>query len=320
MTADLDPELATALAALPRSANGSLLDLTDIPALRKNLAAAAAQLPAPEPDPRAAVTTHVVTRPDGTKLDVVLFRPRDAPEPAPALAWFHAGGQVIGSAHEDAEYHAGLALALNCVVAAVDYRLAPETSAPGAAEDGYLAYTSLLEHAGELGIDPARIGIAGASGGGAPAAATALMIRDRGGVAPCLLALSYPMLDDRNDTPSSHQIIDLGVWDRRENLLAWSAVLGERAGTDDVDAYSAPGRAMVLHDLPETFVAAAQYDVFRDENIAFASRLLAAGVPVELHVYPHAFHAWDRFAPQAGLTKTFERTWHAFLTRHLHGG
>ncbi|WP_306207084.1 alpha/beta hydrolase fold domain-containing protein [Actinoplanes sp. RD1] len=314
----LDPELATPLAAMPKGPNGAVMDLTDIPALRAAIATTAAGFPAPVPDPRVTVTTHVAHRDDGTTLDIVLFRPDDAPLPAPALAWFHAGGQILGSAHDDAEYHAALALALNCVVAAVDYRLAPDTPAPGAAEDGYLAYTTLVKDAAALGIDAARIGLAGASGGGAPAAATALMIRDRGAAKPCLLALNYPMLDDRNETPSSRQVVDLGIWDRRENLLAWAAVLGDRAGTSDVDAYSAPARATDLHDLPETFIAAAQYDVFRDEDIAFAAGLMAAGVPVELHVYPHAFHAWDRFAPTSRLTTVFEQTWHGFVIRHLH--
>ncbi len=318
MPADLDPELAASLAALPRLPDGSMLDLSDIPALRTLMRAAAAAGPAPVPDPRVTVKTHVVVRPDGTTLDIVLFRPDGLPEPAPVLLWFHAGGQVLGSAHEDGPYHADLALKLNCVVAVVDYRLAPETRAPGAAEDGHLAYTSLLNDAGGLGIDPSRIGLAGASGGGAPAAATALMIRDRGTAAPCLLALSYPMLDDRNDTPSSHQVVDIGIYDRRENLLAWAAVLGDRVNTRQVDTYSAPGRATDLQGMPETFVAAAQYDVFRDEDIAFASRLMAAGVPVELHVYSHAFHAWDRFAPTSGLTRKFEQTWHDFLVRRLH--
>ncbi len=102
----------------------------------------------------------------------------------------------------------------------VDYRLGPETQAPGAAEDGYLAYTYLLNHAAEHGIDPARTGLAGASRGGAPATATALMIRDRGDRRPRLLSLNYPMLDDRNDTPSSYEIVDLGVYDRQENAYA----------------------------------------------------------------------------------------------------
>ncbi len=319
--ASLDPELAAALAAMPRAANGSLLDLTDIPALRAQLSAVGAQLPVPAPDPRITIRALHAQRPDQSTLDIVLFAPADVDRPLPALVWFHAGGQILGGdpAVDDVEYHRALALSINSVVAVVGYRLAPETPAPGAAEDGYLAYAHLLAHAEEYRIDPDRIGIAGASGGGAVATATALMVRDRGAARPCLLSLSYPMLDDRNETPSSFQVTDIGVWDRRENLLAWTAVLGDRAGRPDVDPYSAPGRATQLHELPETFIAAAQFDVFRDEDVDFASRLMAAGVPVELHVYPHAFHAWDRFAPASRLARSFERTWHDFLSRYLHG-
>ena len=317
---ELDPELATALAAMPRDANGNILDFSDIPALRAQLHAARARLPEPQPNPRVTVETVKAQRPDGSALDIVLFSPAEADGPLPALAWFHAGGQVLGTAHDDPEYCGTLALAINGVVAAVDYRLAPETPAPGGAEDGCLGYTYLVEHAAEHGIDPARIGIGGASGGGAIAAAAALMIRDRSVARPRLLALNYPMLDDRNDTPSSRQVTNAnGIMDRRQNLLAWAAVLGDRFGGPDVDPYSAPGRATDLRDLPETFIAAAQFDVLRDECVDFASRLLAAGVPVELHVYPHAFHAWDRFAVGSRLARSFESTWHDFLTRRLHG-
>lgn len=315
----LDPELAAALAALSKGANGSVMDLTDIPALRAQLTAGMALRPTPEPDPRVVIETVRVPRPDQSTLDIVLFTPAGADRALPALAYFHAGGQVLGSAHDDTTYPCALALSLGSVVAVVDYRLAPETPAPGAAEDGYLAYTHLVARARERGIDPERIGLAGASGGGAVAAATALMIRDRGAARPCLLSLNYPMLDDRNETPSSHQVTDIGIWDRRENLLAWAAVLGDRVGRPDVDPYSAPGRATDLHGLPETFVAAAQFDVFRDENIDFAGRLLAAGVPVDLHVYAHAFHAWDLLAPTSRLARSFEGTWHEFLARRLHG-
>ncbi|SEP48766.1 alpha/beta hydrolase fold domain-containing protein [Amycolatopsis saalfeldensis] len=317
--ASLDPELAAALAAMPKATNGSLMDLTDIPALRARLNAATAQLPAPAPDPRVTVETLRVPRPDQSTLDIVLFTPAGAEDPLPALVYFHAGGQILGSAHDDTTYPSALALAISSVVAVVDYRLAPETPAPGGAEDGYLAYTHLLEHAGEHRINPERVGLAGASGGGAIATATALMVRDRGVARPRLLSLNYPMLDDRNETPSSHQVTDVGVWDRKENLLAWTAVLGDRAGRPDVHPYSAPGRATELDGMPETFIAAAQHDVFRDENIEFASRLLAAGVPVDLHVYAHAFHAWDLFAPASRLARAFERTWHGFLSQRLHG-
>jgi acetyl esterase/lipase len=317
--ASLDPELAAALAAMPKGANGSLMDLTDIPALRAQVEALNARLQSPAPDPRITVETLQVQRSDRSTLDVVLFKPSGADGLLPAVLWFHAGGQVLGTAHGDAEYHGTLALSLSSVIAVVDYRLAPETPAPGTAEDGYLAYTYLVAHAGDHQIDPGRIGIAGASGGGGVAAATALMIRDRGAARPCLLSLSYPMLDDRNETPSSFQVTDIGIWDRRENLLAWAAVLGDRAGQPDVDPYSAPGRATELHAIPETFIAAAQFDVFRDENIDFGNRLMAAGVPVELHVYAHAYHAWDRFAPASHLARSFEHTWHEFLSRRLHG-
>ncbi|MFB8177210.1 alpha/beta hydrolase [Streptomyces sp. NPDC055966] len=321
MDYDIDPGLAAALAALPKGPNGSLIDFSDIPAFRERMRAAGAQFPAPAPDPRVKIETLGIRREDGSLLDVVMFHPGGADQPRPALVYFHAGGQVLGSAHDRAAwaYGATMALRLDVVLAVVDYRLAPETPAPGAAEDGYLAYTYLTEHAAENGIDPARIGLAGASGGGAPATATALMVRDRGDRRPRLLSLNYPMLDDRHETRSSHEIVDLGICDRRESLYAWAAVLGDRMGAPDVHPYSAPGRATDVAGLPDTFIAVAQFDVFRDENIDFAQRLIAAGVPVDLHVYAHACHAWDVFAPQSALTRTFEQTWHDYLRRHLHG-
>ena len=127
------------------------------------------------------------------------------------------------------------------------------------------------------------------------------------------------LLDDRNETPSTYEVTDLGVWDRRENLLAWAVVLGDRVGDPALDPYYAPGRATDLSALPDAFIAAAQFDVFRDENIAFAQRLIAAGVPVELHLYARAFHAWDLFAPEWALGRAFVHTWQDFLRRRLHG-
>ncbi|MFG2580827.1 alpha/beta hydrolase fold domain-containing protein [Streptomyces malaysiensis] len=321
MAYDIDPELAAALAAMPKGPNGAMLDFSDIPAFRARMEAAGAQLPAPAPDPRVKIETLSIPREDGTALDVVMFHPGGIDQPRPSLLYFHAGGQVLGSAHDRTShaYAATMALRLDIVLAVVDYRLAPETRAPGAAEDGYLAFTHLTEHATEHGIAPDRIGLAGASGGGAPATATALMLRDRGDRRPRLLSLNYPMLDDRNETPSSHEIVDLGIYDRRENTYAWAAVLGDRAGAPDVHPYSAPGRATDVTGLPDTFIAVAQYDVFRDENIDFARRLIAAGVPVDLHFYAHACHAWDIFAPNSALAGTFEQTWYDYLRRHLHG-
>ncbi|MYU15415.1 alpha/beta hydrolase fold domain-containing protein, partial [Streptomyces sp. SID8361] len=168
MAYDIDPELAAALAAMPKGPNGAMLDFSDIPALRARMEAAGAQLPAPAPDPRVKIETLGIPREDGTALDVVMFHPGGIDRPRPSLLYFHAGGQVLGSAHDRAShaYAATMALRLDIVLAVVDYRLAPETRAPGAAEDGYLAFTHLTEHATEHGIAPDRIGLAGASGGG----------------------------------------------------------------------------------------------------------------------------------------------------------
>lgn len=127
------------------------------------------------------------------------------------------------------------------------------------------------------------------------------------------------MLDDRLETPSSHETLAEVVFTRRDIRHAWAAVLGDRSGAHDVHPYSAPGRATNLADLPDTFLAVAQFDLLRDEGIDLARRLLAAGVPVDLHLYARAFHAWDRFAATSTLTRSFRQTWHTFLRRHLHG-
>jgi acetyl esterase/lipase len=315
----LDPELAAAFAAMPKAPNGTLLELSDIPGLRAQHRAARAHLPASTLDPRVAIETLRIPRDDRTELEVVLYRPAGAEHTLPALLWFHAGAQVLGDdARADDAYHTALALDLDCVLAVVVYRLAPETPAPGAAEDGYLAYTHLAEHAGEHRIDPQRIGLAGASGGGGPAAATALMVRDRHAPRPCSLSLLYPMLDDRLETPSSFETTAEIVFARTDIRLAWAAVLGDRLSASDVHPYSAPGRATDLTDLPDAFVAVAQFDLLRDEGIDFARRLIAAAVPVDLHLYARAFHAWDRFAATSALARSFEQTWRGFLRRNLH--
>lgn len=312
----VDPELAEVLRAIPRGAGG-IFDLNDIPGTRVAVRAQADVMTAQMPDqPSVPIESFDVRSPDGRILPVRLVKP-DRPGPLPVLLWFHGGGQVLGYAAQDDILNKRLSAAVGCAVAAVDYRLAPETPAPGAAEDGLLAYRWLRDRADDLGLDIELIGIAGASGGGGIAAATALMLRDRDEPAPCLLSLSYPMLDDRNETPSSREITDLGIWDRRTNILAWRAILGEAVGTASVTPYQAAARAVDLSGLPPTFVAVGELDVFRDEDLGFATRLLHAGVPVELHLYPGAYHAWDLFAPDSALAAAFFEAWHGWLRRQF---
>jgi acetyl esterase/lipase len=189
------------------------------------------------------------------------------------------------------------------VVVSVEYRLAPETPHPGPVEDCYAGLVWTAEHAEELGIDPGRIVIAGASAGGGLTAALALMARDRGGPALLGQVLIYPMLDDRNDTPSAIQMAGLGVWDRVSNETGWTALLGSARGGPDVSPYAAPAREKDLSGLPPAFIDVASAETFRDEDVAYASRIWQAGGVAELHVWPGGYHGFDGLAPQATVSQ-----------------
>ena len=180
----------------------------------------------------------------------------------------------------------------------VGYRRAPdEGTGTTLAEDVFAGLTWLLGHAGELGVDPARVAVMGDSGGGAPAAGAAILARDRGiGLARQILV--YPMLDDRNQTPDPERAPHL-TWTYDDNYTAWSAVLGDQLGASDVDPVAAPARLENYKGLAPAYIDVGDLDIFRDEDIAYAQNLARAGVPVELHVHPGVPHGWERFAPDA---------------------
>jgi acetyl esterase/lipase len=129
-----------------------------------------------------------------------------------------------------------------------------------------------------------------------------MLARDRGGPAIRFQMPIYPMIDDRNETPSSHEITDIGLWDRAGNIEAWKWYLGD----GKADQYAAPARAENLAGLPPTFIDVGMVDMFRDEDIAFAQRLMQTGVPTELHVNPGSYHAAEVFAPDCALS---QRIW-----------
>jgi len=147
-------------------------------------------------------------------------------------------------------------------------------------------------------VDPERIAVYGAGAGGGPTLGTVLMARDRGGPALRFMMPIYPMIDDRNETGSSQEIVDIGIWDRDGNIEAWKWYLGGK----EADQYAAPTRAEDVSGLPPAFIDVGTVDLFRDEDIAFAQRLMQAGVPCELHVYPGSYHAAETFAPESALS------------------
>ncbi|MFF4585129.1 alpha/beta hydrolase [Streptomyces sp. NPDC001388] len=252
-------------------------------------------------------------------ISLLICRPASpaSDRPRPVVYHVHGGGMVIGNNRVGVDVALDWARELDMVVVSVEYRLAPEHPHPAPVEDVYAGLLWTAEHAKELGGDPERIVIAGASAGGGLTAALALLLRDRGGPRPIGQLLMCPMLDDRNDTVSAHQMAGLGVWDRTANETGWGALLGEQRGGPDVSPYAAPARAEDLSGLPPAFLDVGSAETFRDEAVAYASRIWQAGGIAELHVWPGGFHGFDGFAPQAALSRSARAAHMDWLRRLL---
>ncbi|MEU0596922.1 alpha/beta hydrolase [Streptomyces sp. NPDC006393] len=221
----------------------------------------------------------------------------------PLLYHVHGGGMVLGNRRLGVNTALDWAKELQAAVVSVEYRLAPEHPHPAPVGDVHAGLLWAAEHARELGCDPGRIVLVGGSAGGGLAAALALLLRDTGGPRPMGQMLMSPMLDDRNDTPSAHQMAGAGLWDRTANETAWTALLGDRRGGPDVSPYAAPARAEDLSDLPPAFLDVGSAETFRDEVVSYASRIWRAGGVAELHVWPGGFHGFDGIAPRAALSR-----------------
>jgi acetyl esterase/lipase len=223
-------------------------------------------------------------------VGIRVYAPRERSGLVPGIVTIHGGGFMIGSVETEHVGSAFMALDTGAVVVSVEYRLAPEHPFPAAVHDCYAALRYLHAQAAELGVDPARIALAGVSAGGGLAAATALLARDLGGPAVCFQLLHIPELDDRLETPSMRAFTDSPMWNRPLAVQSWTAYLGPMLGADDVSPYAAPSRATDLSGLPPAYVSTAEADPLRDEGILYGLRLLQAGVSVEIHQFPGTFH------------------------------
>ncbi|MEU9116448.1 alpha/beta hydrolase [Streptomyces sp. NPDC048483] len=270
----MDPELEAFIPLLPRT------DLTDPDAYRTMYAEMAAARPAPDTTGLEREDRTVPADPD---VPVRVYRPHQAQG---AVIWLHGGGWVVGDL--DTEHHWAVPMAhlSGAVVITVDFRLAPEHPFPAALDDVYAVLTWVHEHAAELGIDPAKIAVAGHSAGGNLAAAVSLRARDEQGPPICFQVLNEALLDDRQQTWSARNFTDT-PWNNR---AVRAAALGYYLGSQPATAYAAPARAEDLSGLPPAYIASAEFDPNRDEAIDYALRLLQAGVSVELHQWPGTFH------------------------------
>jgi acetyl esterase/lipase len=319
MIGRVDPELVPSLEEF-LSLTGGGVQLHDISADRRMMAqlmsTMSKELPAIE-----GITTEdrrVLGPGDAPPVAVRIYQPTDRPEDLPALFWIHGGGYVFGSFEMEDLAAKQLAEGVQCVVVSVDYRLAPENPFPAPVEDCYAALRWLSIHSDELGVRKSRIAIGGASAGGGLAASLALLARDRKEVEVAFQLLIYPMIDDRNITPASDAIPDTLVWSRENNLIGWKSYLGHEPGVEGVSPYAAACRATDLSGLPPAYIAVGGLDLFLNENIEYARRLLKAGVPTELHVYPGAFHGFDSLAPKADISQRFKVERDTMLKRVLH--
>jgi acetyl esterase/lipase len=291
-----------------------LLDLTDIPKCRETIDGFLAQMPVPELPGNVSIG-EVVVPGHGSDPDVRVktYTPDDLGPGAPGFLWIHGGGMVLMNADGDDDRCARLAADHQMFVASVEYRLAPEQPAPGLVNDCFAALTWMAGNADSLGIDTSRIAIGGASAGGGLAAGTALYSRDNGGPGLVGQLLVFPMLDHRNETPSSHTITDPRVWNRESNRLAWEAYLGG----GDPTPYTSPSIASDLSGLPPAYISVGQFDLFLDEDVAYAQELMRAGVAAELHVYPGAFHGSNVFVPDHPTSIRWAEGEAAFLSSVL---
>lgn len=298
----VDRELLAGLENLPEID----LEQVDLAELRASMFAA---LPSPKScaAPDITIETRFVPGPPGAPdVRIVLYRPSHVDRPLPTFINVHGGGYMFGSAEEMASENCQIVSDLTCVIVSPDYRLAPETSGPAAVFDCYAVLAWLYNSADALNLDRDRFAVGGMSAGGGLAANLAQLARDRGEFPLCFQMLVYPMLDDRTgtvDLTSKDAMAGQFVWTQQSNRIGWRAYLGKEPGHTEVASYCAAARQPDLAGLPPAYIEVGALDLFRDECIDYASRLLKAGVQTELHVIPGAYHAFDLGAPEASVTR-----------------
>jgi acetyl esterase len=248
------------------------------------------------PEPLGAVEDLTVPRPGGGRVPVRAYWPRDAGPGAGCLVWMHGGGWMVGSVAGADHVARALAARSGAIVVSVDYRLAPEDPHPAALEDveAVLLWVTSGSGVRRLGHDPARVVIGGDSAGGHLATIAARRARDGvGRVRPVAQVLAYPVTDAAIHRPA--YAVDAATITRAGIEACWSAYAGDRLAAAAEDPNLSP-MAADPHGLPPTLLLVAGHDVLRDDGVAYAERLRAAGVPVELVLHedePHGFLDWS---------------------------
>jgi acetyl esterase/lipase len=310
MALSLDPVIAQALAAraeLAAQSGVTLPDRGDAIALREMInagfPAAFGALPV---TPDVSWTACEATAEDGAAIEMGWYT-RAGAQPGSAVVYVHGGGMICGTIELYDPLVRQYVQWTGVPFLSVEYRLAPEHPGEIPARDSLAGVRWLIDHAAELGVDPARIAVMGDSGGGGVGAGAAILARDTG-VALARQILIYPMLDDRNTEPDPY-IAPTATWSYDMNYTGWQALLGDAIGTDGVSPVAAPARLEDFAGLAPAYIEVGSLDVFRDESIDYAQRLLKAGVDAELRVHlgsPHG-HDWMTLGAPLGDRWTADR-------------
>src|SRR6201993_250352 len=303
----VDPELLPALKQFPAA-----FDLSAEMVVKFRQSPGMPPLPAPAPQP---VERHIPGPPGAPEVRLWVVDPAPSEKGKPVLLHMHGGGFMMTGPGLMPGLQ-GIATDCHCVVVSVDYRVAPETRYPGSLEDNYAALKWVHAHAAELGIDRSRIAVGGESAGGGHAASLAILARDRNEVPIVFQLLIYPQLDDR--TGSTHAVppaIGQFMWTASANRFAWSSLLGVPAGASKGPVAAVPARVASVAGLPPAWIGVGSIDLFAEEDMEYARRLVHAGVATELLVMPGAFHGFDRLVPDAEASKQFSASWKAALRK-----
>lgn len=304
MTIAYDPDFESALAAMrAASLNGyPEMPRMDWQALRTSIEQAfegarqTMQLPS---DIRW--TDHQGTTSDGRALRLRWIH-KEGGQPGSALVYIHGGGMICCTVEHYMPTLTALVHDSGVPILAVDFLNAPENKAEHLAEDALTGVSWLLKHAPQLEIDASRIAIGGDSGGGGIAAGATILARDRG-IPIAKQILICPMLDDRTVEPNPI-LAPLATWTYDNNITAWTAILGDRRGADDVSPSVAPARLTDFRNLPPAFIDTGEVDIFRDEDMTYAQNLLRAGVHVDFFLNPGAPHGFEGLTPSSPLAQT----------------
>jgi len=287
----VDPELRPMLKQLSHPP----LNAAILPSMREERMAMALENAARDDGLALSVTEHHLAGHDGARpVRVLIIAPRVGHKNRMGILHIHGGGYIMGSPEQSLPLTRPTAAGQDCVIVSVDYRLAPETSFPGPLDDCFAALVWMTAQAHELGIDPQHIGVMGDSAGAGLAAGLALLTRDRGGPTLAFQNLMYPMLDDRTVIETDpNPVTGEFIWTRESNRFGWRSFLGAEPGSEGISIYAAAARATNLSGLPPVWIGVGTLDLFLDENLDYTRRLIRAGVPVELIIYPGGFHGFN---------------------------